>query len=111
MYALLVRDGREYWLTEEQVPIVAKTLKGGAKWLKLGNDYINTVDITGIANPEVMKEKTQRKRGFHKLQGGEWYSRYDTDMNWKEPYTPQENNFDAQSLGSGEPLRLDEPES
>lgn len=109
MYTLLVRDGREYHLTKEQVAKVGETLAGGSKWLKLGSDYINTVDITGIANPLVMHERSQRKRGFFKLKDGDWYSKYDTDKNYLEPHIPEENNFSTKELENSKKLGLGGP--
>jgi hypothetical protein len=83
----------QYNIKNEQVEQVHAVLNSGAKWLKLGNDYINTTDIIGLVNEQVMYDKIQRKRGFFQLQGAGWCSKYDTQENFREPYQDKENNF------------------
>lgn len=98
MYCLVTRNDFQYWLRDDQVEQVQSVLNSGAKWLKLGNDYINTADVVGIVNEEVYRNRVQRKRGFQQVGYGEWVSRYDTQDNWKEPYIPTDDNWNNKKL-------------
>lgn len=108
MYCLITRNDLQYWLRDDQVKQVQGVLNSGVKWLKLGNDYINTADVVGIVNSEVLKEKVQRRRGFAQVGRGEWVSKYEAESNWKEPYIPFDINWDEKKqVEGGKPREIE----
>ena len=102
MFCLITRNDLQYWVRDDQVKQIQEVLESGVKWLKLGDDFINTSDIVGLVNESAIKEKTQRKRGFFQVGNGEWASRYDTQDNWKEPYVPNSGSWDNKKIGDRE---------
>lgn len=52
MYYLITKNDLLYWVRDDQVEQVQQVLNSGVKWLKLGNDLINTAHIVSLVKVE-----------------------------------------------------------
>jgi hypothetical protein len=75
---ILMRNGIELWLEEEFIESVKNVLlKGGeSKLLKIGEQFINTADVSGIFDAKTMEDNWYKKNGYWKCkQGNYWHKR------------------------------------
>lgn len=76
---ILMRSGAEVWLEDEFMENVKSILSNSkeSRFLKIGEQFINTADITGIFDANTMEDITRRKNGQWKGQNGLWYNKGD----------------------------------
>ncbi len=72
-----MRNGAEIWVEEERINTLIDNLMvlQENKFIKVGEEIINTADIIGILSAKTMEEITRRKNGQWKCQYGYWHER------------------------------------
>ena len=71
-----MRNGIEVWKEEDRMINLIEELVGGkVGFIKVDNLLINSVDITGIFDPETMQDQTRRKNGQWKCRHGTWHQK------------------------------------
>ena len=72
LMCILMRDGVEIWIEEEKLETLKEMIET-RKFVSIGKEMINTVDISGIYEAKTMEEKTRRKNGQWKCKFGYWH--------------------------------------
>jgi len=74
---LLLRNGIQIWLEEEQIGKLNSILTGSSesKIIKFDGQFFNTADITGIFSAETMQDYNRHRRGQWQDKFGGWHDR------------------------------------
>lgn len=74
-----MRNGAEIWIDIEVADKLDSLLEGTSanRFVKVGDNTLNTADITSILTPEEMVEINYRKNGMWKCKHGTWHNRYE----------------------------------
>jgi hypothetical protein len=71
---IVMRNGIEIWIDEEKFNQKEEALKT-ERFIKIGENIINTADIMAVVSPNVLEETTRRKNGQWKCKHGTWHER------------------------------------
>jgi len=75
LMCILMREKAEIWLEKDKLDSLMKALET-KRFVKVGDQIINTADISGIYTAETMEDITRRKNGQWKCkQGNYWHER------------------------------------
>lgn len=72
---ICLRNGVELWIESERIDKI--NLENSGRFLKIGEEIINTADIVGIFTAQAMEDKTRRQNGEWQCRQGEWHSKKD----------------------------------
>ncbi len=74
---ICLRNGAEIWVEEERINALIDNLMvlQDNKFIKIGEEVVNTADIIGILSAKTMEEITRRKNGQWKCQYGYWHAK------------------------------------
>lgn len=72
-----LRNGLELWLEDEYISLLKDVLLNAtqSKFIEIGDQIINTADITGVFTPATMAEHTKRKNGQWQCNKGTWHDK------------------------------------
>ena len=74
LMCIILRNGIEIWGEEDKIKNLQVILKNTkeSKFIELGEETINTADITGIFLAQTMENITRRKNGQWQDKNGQW---------------------------------------
>jgi hypothetical protein len=74
---IVIRNGVEIWLEHDRASNFIDHLEKQTnhRFIRLGNELINSADIVGIFTAPTMEEVTRRKNGQWKCKKGIWHER------------------------------------
>lgn len=77
IFCLCMRNGAEIWLSPEKAELLkqAITKVDGRKFVEIGKEMVNVVEIVAIHSAEMMEEVRKRKNGEWQCNTGAWHSR------------------------------------
>jgi hypothetical protein len=77
LMCIKMRDGVELWLEDDRIQNLKSVLKQltGAKFIEIGEQLINSADITGIYEPSTIEDMTRKKQGQWQDKRGEWHDK------------------------------------
>lgn len=72
-----LRNGAEIWVEEEKIRSLFENLQllNKHRFIKIGDEIVNTADIIGILSAETMEEIERRKMGQWKCKYGFWHQK------------------------------------
>jgi len=74
LMCIAIRGGVEVWIDSEKLNELQKELEK-RKFIKVGGEIINSVDISGVFKAQTMEDRTHRKNGEWKCRHEEWHGR------------------------------------
>lgn len=74
---ICMRNGVEIWVEKERIEALITSLQRlrENKFVKIGEELINTADIVGIFTPQTMEELIRTRQGQWKDKKGNWHSK------------------------------------
>jgi ribosomal protein L19E len=76
LMCVVIRGGIEIWIEKEKIDPLAKAIER-KEVIRIGNNIINSVDISGIFEAQVMEEHTRRKNGQWRCDYGFWHKKFE----------------------------------
>jgi hypothetical protein len=72
-----IRGGQEIWIDEDKVEAISSQMES-RKFIQIGDNIINTADISGIYTAKEMENVIRRKNGqWQDAKTGDWHNRGD----------------------------------
>ena len=72
---IILRNGIKIWVKPEVAEAVMKAIEQDQKLVRVGGNFVNTVDITAVVKPEVVSAWVNEKRGLWQTKGGDWVTK------------------------------------
>lgn len=76
LMCICVRGGIEVWVEQEKMEPLVEMIKN-KELIRIGDNVINPVDISGIFGAKEMEERNRRKNGQYQCQYGYWHEKFD----------------------------------
>ncbi|MCD6371703.1 MAG: hypothetical protein J7L39_03225 [Candidatus Aenigmarchaeota archaeon] len=77
LMCIAMRNGAEIWIERSRIEDLIKNLTRLTenKFIKVGDELINTADIVGIFTPKTMEEIVRRRNGQWQCKYGTWHQK------------------------------------
>jgi len=84
LMCICLRNGIEIWVEKEKAQRLIDLLgTTKTKFVEIGNEIINSVDVLGVFNAATMADLKMRKQGKWQCKWGTWHYNGDTCECWR----------------------------
>lgn len=71
LICVVIRGGLEVWIDEDKINDLKALIERGGM-IGIGKNLVNSKDIVGVFQPDIIDDYTHRKNGEWKDKNGEW---------------------------------------